>query len=310
MLNKGLGAVISPHDPRDFTLARVGKPVLMAFPDEFRLPTPPNAPYDQDVTSMCVAFSLAIIKSIQEYKERGAWNDYSPAYIYARREPEDWQGEGMRPREACACLLKRGVPALKEFSAIGTYQKLVEELKQRAEELDYRATPQKIKSYVSVYTVEEIKTALMTIGPVLQSTPVYSSFVQGGHLPLPDKSREEFYGNHATVIIGWTRDNRWLCINSWGKNWGPLNGFFTIPFDYPVNERWSITDMEPVEPTIRLRVGSNEYYVGSKVKTMDAAPMITNDRTFIPVRFIAEELGCTVDWNEEKQEVIITRPIR
>lgn len=306
----GLGALVSPHDPRDYTLARVGQPVLAAFPDEFRLPTPPNAPYDQDIFPMCVGFALALIKSVQEYQERGAWEDYSPGYIYARREPNQYHGDGMYPREALANLTKRGVPPRANFPNMGYYGTLSQQIAPLTDYLDRLALPQKTQTYVSLFSVEEIKTALMTLGPVLFSIPVYDSFYQGGHLPMPDTSRETWQGNHAVAVMGWTKDNRWLICNSWGKEWGPLNGWCTIPFNYPRNEAWSITDLKPVDPTIRLYIGKREYKIGDKTYQMDTEPFLKDNRTFVPIRFIAEGLGCAVDWVDKTKEVIITPPVR
>ena len=40
-------------------------------------------------------------------------------------------------------------------------------------------------------------------------------------------------------------------------------------------------------------------------KTMDVAPVSINGRTMVPVRFAAENLGCTVDWIDAIKEVII-----
>ena len=39
----------------------------------------------------------------------------------------------------------------------------------------------------------------------------------------------------------------------------------------------------------------------------DVAPMIRDDRTFTPARFVAENLGAEVEWNAEKQQVTITK---
>lgn len=40
----------------------------------------------------------------------------------------------------------------------------------------------------------------------------------------------------------------------------------------------------------------------------DAQPTIENDRTLLPVRFVAQELGFQVDWDADKQEVTIAKP--
>ena len=39
---------------------------------------------------------------------------------------------------------------------------------------------------------------------------------------------------------------------------------------------------------------------------MDVAPFTQNDRTFVPIRFVAENLGYTVGWDEKTQTVTIT----
>ncbi len=37
-------------------------------------------------------------------------------------------------------------------------------------------------------------------------------------------------------------------------------------------------------------------------------PMIINGRTMLPVRFVAENLGCRVDWDSKTKTVTITYP--
>ena len=37
------------------------------------------------------------------------------------------------------------------------------------------------------------------------------------------------------------------------------------------------------------------------------APIIINNRTYVPIRFVAEELGADVRWNETTQQIIITK---
>lgn len=43
-------------------------------------------------------------------------------------------------------------------------------------------------------------------------------------------------------------------------------------------------------------------------KGNDVAPIITNDRTMLPARFIAENLGADVEWIESEQKVVMTKP--
>ena len=39
----------------------------------------------------------------------------------------------------------------------------------------------------------------------------------------------------------------------------------------------------------------------------DVAPIIRNDRTMLPIRFIAQSLGATVTWDEQFQKVTIMK---
>ena len=51
---------------------------------------------------------------------------------------------------------------------------------------------------------------------------------------------------------------------------------------------------------IVLTIGSKTYTVDGKTKTMDTAPLVNSDwRTMVPVRFVAEGLGCTVDYTKD-----------
>ena len=44
----------------------------------------------------------------------------------------------------------------------------------------------------------------------------------------------------------------------------------------------------------------------TELKTNDVAPKIEKDRTMLPARFVAENLGAKVEWDGEKQLVTIT----
>ncbi|CAI6048406.1 hypothetical protein PAECIP112173_01291 [Paenibacillus sp. JJ-100] len=57
----------------------------------------------------------------------------------------------------------------------------------------------------------------------------------------------------------------------------------------------------------RLVIGSTTAYVGESSYKMDTAPFFHNNRTYVPVRFVAERLGAKVTWDKSKQEVMITK---
>lgn len=56
-----------------------------------------------------------------------------------------------------------------------------------------------------------------------------------------------------------------------------------------------------------LTIGQRTAHAFGHTKINDVAPVVVNGRTMLPVRFLAENLGATVAWNEEKQLVTITR---
>ena len=56
---------------------------------------------------------------------------------------------------------------------------------------------------------------------------------------------------------------------------------------------------------IRLTVGSTTAYVDDEEKQLDTAPEIRNDRTLVPLRFIAESLKLNVDWNGDSRTITI-----
>ncbi len=58
---------------------------------------------------------------------------------------------------------------------------------------------------------------------------------------------------------------------------------------------------------IILTIGQMDAMVFGKVQTNDVAPIIRNDRTMLPARFVAEELGADVSWYAPEQLVIITK---
>ena len=56
---------------------------------------------------------------------------------------------------------------------------------------------------------------------------------------------------------------------------------------------------------ITMQVGNPSATVDGKLVTLDAPPVVENDRTFIPLRFCAENLDCKVNWLEEWSQAII-----
>ena len=61
---------------------------------------------------------------------------------------------------------------------------------------------------------------------------------------------------------------------------------------------------------IIINIGESVATVNGKEVKLDSPAFIENDRTYTPIRFISEELGAAVDWNEETQTVTITKDVK
>jgi hypothetical protein len=65
-----------------------------------------------------------------------------------------------------------------------------------------------------------------------------------------------------------------------------------------------------VEDLVRLNIGLDTYTITDTADnvddiTMDVLPIIQENRTLLPVRFMAYALGASVNWNEETSEVTL-----
>ena len=88
----------------------------------------------------------------------------------------------------------------------------------------YRAT-----SFKTYSSVQDIKTDLMTNGPIETGFLVYQDFMsyKGG---IYKKTSNTLLGGHAVKVVGWGKENNvdyWIVANSWGTSWGE-NGHFRI----------------------------------------------------------------------------------
>ena len=55
--------------------------------------------------------------------------------------------------------------------------------------------------------------------------------------------------------------------------------------------------IKKTEKEIKLTIGSSQMMVDGNIIEMDTTAIIYNDSTYIPVRFVAEALGCEVSYD-------------
>ena len=58
-----------------------------------------------------------------------------------------------------------------------------------------------------------------------------------------------------------------------------------------------------VGDVVVMSIGSNEIVINDKKATIDAAPIVQNDRTYVPFRALAEAFGAEVAYDEATQAV-------
>jgi Copper amine oxidase N-terminal domain. len=59
------------------------------------------------------------------------------------------------------------------------------------------------------------------------------------------------------------------------------------------------------ENVVEMWLGSMDYTANGRSQSMDIAPFAENNRTFLPLRFAAENLNCQVTWRNETKEILI-----
>ena len=57
--------------------------------------------------------------------------------------------------------------------------------------------------------------------------------------------------------------------------------------------------------TISLQIGSTQAIVDGQTQTLDVAPFIVGESTYVPLRFISESLGADVEWDAANSTVAI-----
>jgi hypothetical protein len=78
-------------------------------------------------------------------------------------------------------------------------------------------------------------------------------------------------------------------------NWDSVNSKVSISLKSTNIELWVNKPMATVNGTLKWIDDSNP----------NVTPLIINGRTFVPIRFVAENLGCTVDWEPETMTITI-----
>ena len=125
----------------------------------------------------------------------------------------------------------------------------------------------------------------------------------------------------TSIIIALQIDNPEITINGISKKIDaqgskPIikNGRTLLPIRVLIESLGGIVEWNAKEQKVTITLNGHSIILwigkdivlvnGSKVK-LDVAPMIINGRTYLPLRFISENLGASVDWDEITKTVTI-----
>ena len=96
------------------------------------------------------------------------------------------------------------------------------------------------------------------------------------------------------VLIGWSGDLS-----------GPPTNPPTITMD--ADKTVTASFAVKVKSVIQLKIGSRTMYVDENPVVLDAAPIILNSRTLLPIRAVVEATGGTIAWEASTRKVTIVR---
>lgn len=242
------GVIPSPEDNRDYQLSSLVR-FAVQLPESYINPCPLHI-FDQKDTGACVAATIAQAKHIIEARQTHDSRPFSPMYIYANREDDDYKGPGGIPREFIKNLRDHGICHYDEFEGFVEYPIASQRYKDNKTHLDGSAYPYRISSFYALNNIEEVKIAIYTLGFAMIAYNINKYFY------TPDKRTgivkyskiAKSQGAHEVLGIGFNKDGI-ICANSWGSSYGigleenkTPGGMMVVPYKYEPLESWALVD--------------------------------------------------------------------
>lgn len=96
-----------------------------------------------------------------------------------------------------------------------------------------------------------------------------------------------------------------------GRTMMPVRGIAeAIGADVSYDGAEQTVKVETAETMVLMTIGLDEMEVNGNSVALLNAPEIVNDRTMLPVRDVAEALDCEVEWMQETETAVFTRPLQ
>ena len=230
------GALPSPPDERDFRVSSCmdmpSGSVEEAIPATFECWVPSKF-YNQERTSSCTAFAMALIFSCIWHKITGEERDFSTGYIYTNTLETDWKWEGAFMRDVVKTVHKHG----DILSVIGdNNDEKPDSIKWFEEHYPTFKEYSKmlVKSYVRLETKQEAMAFMYKY-----KIPLFVNLKMGDITPFTSDKE----GLHAVAAYKYGRVSGFSCRNSWGKDNIP---YITNKRFETFGEVWGIVPKEKV----------------------------------------------------------------
>lgn len=270
------------------------------------LPMPDGVKWNQRKTPACVGFACTLAQMIKLYGLTNKWIPLSPYSVY-----------GYYATGGGGLTLHYGLDAIRDFGAIPIYEwdepcanpecaKRLKLYRKKHPEADASAARFRLRDYREVRDFDDVRAEIDAGNPIVMALDVDGGFGKRDTEPRILSSSNTY--SHAVCIVGYTDDNYMIARNSYGESCN--GGFVLIPKGRPFDWAYALCDADTAilrkAKTIRLTVGSKTADVDGKPVDMPAAPYIRLDRLLVPVRAVADALGCTVTWDATSGTATLT----
>jgi C1A family cysteine protease len=238
---KRFGWIADLPDHRDLMYAAPMQ-VLTALPTttDLRSKCPPI--YDQGQLGSCTANAIAAAVEFDLMKENK--NEFMPSRLFIYYNERDMEGtvdsdSGAQIRDGIKSVASQGDCAEKLWPY--DISKFTDKPPQTC--YDDAVKHKAVQYQRTIRDLNQMKGCLASGYPFVFGFTVYQSFesqqvAQTGHASMPTPG-EQSVGGHAVLAVGYDDSQNWFIVrNSWGTSWG-MNGYFTLPYTYLLNENLS-----------------------------------------------------------------------
>ena len=174
----------------------------------------------------------------------------------------------------------------------------------------------KVQDISPLKGLTKLRTLKLANNPITDYSPVYGIYdtltEKDFTLPVAPNSAGGTPANNGTGDIRVTVDGQTLSfdvapVNENGRVMVPMRAIFeALGAEIQWNGATNTIDATKDSTTILLTLGKQTATVNGKSVSLAAPAKLINGRTFVPLRFVAEALGCEVNWDAETKLISIT----